>query len=53
MASTIEETVIGYDVRKAELFVDRSKSGQVDFNPQFPGKHSGPLPDEQGRIKLR
>jgi fructan beta-fructosidase len=24
----------------------------VDFNPQFPGRHSGPLPDEQRRIKL-
>ena len=47
-----EETVIGYDVSTAQLFIDRSKSGQVDFNPQFPGRHSGPLPDEQRRIKL-
>lgn len=47
-----EETVIGYNVRTAELFVDRSKSGKTDFNPQFPGSHHGPLPDEQGRIKL-
>ena len=47
-----EETVVGYDVAAAELFVDRSRSGKVDFNPRFPGKHSGPLPAERGRIKL-
>ena len=48
-----EETVVGYDVATAELFVDRSRSGQVDFNPRFSGKHSGALPAERGRIKLR
>lgn len=47
-----EETVVGYDAAAAELFVDRSRSSKVDFNPRFPGKHSGPLPAEQGRIKL-
>ena len=47
-----EETLAGYDVANAELFVDRSRSGKVDFNPRFPGKHSGPLSVEQGRIKL-
>lgn len=47
-----EETIIGYDVAAARLFVDRSRSGKVDFNPRFPGKHGGPLPAEGGRIKL-
>jgi fructan beta-fructosidase len=47
-----EETLVGYDVANAELFVDRIRSGKVDFNPRFPGKHSGPLSVEQGRIKL-
>jgi sucrose-6-phosphate hydrolase SacC (GH32 family) len=50
--SANEETVVGYDAAAAELFVDRSRSGKVDFNPRFPGKDSGPLPVEQGRIKL-
>ncbi|HXG64115.1 MAG TPA: glycoside hydrolase family 32 protein [Blastocatellia bacterium] len=47
-----EETVVGYDVKAAELFVDRSRSGKVEFNPRFPGRHGGPLPTERGRIKL-
>lgn len=47
-----EETVVGYDVKAAELFVDRSRSGKVDFNPRFSGRHSGPLPAEGGRVKL-
>ena len=47
-----EETVVGYDVAAAQLFVDRSRSGEVNFNPRFPGRHVGPLPAERGRIKL-
>jgi sucrose-6-phosphate hydrolase SacC (GH32 family) len=47
-----EETVVGYDAAAAELFVDRSRSGKVDFTPRFPGKHLGPLTAERGRIKL-
>jgi fructan beta-fructosidase len=47
-----EETVVGYDAMAGNVFVDRSRSGKVDFNPQFPGKHSGPLPPERGRVKF-
>ena len=47
-----EETVIGYDTATAELFVNRSRSGKVDFHPQFSGQRRGPLPAEQGRVKL-
>ncbi len=47
-----EETIVGYDAAAAELFVDRSRSGKVDFNPQFSGKHGGPLAAEQGRVKM-
>jgi fructan beta-fructosidase len=47
-----EVTVVGYDVKKAELFVDRTKSGSVDFHAAFPGRHAAPLPLEYGRLKI-
>ncbi len=47
-------TVVGYDVVKGQLFVDRRKSGNTDFHPAFAGKHSGPLkPDSDGKIRIR
>jgi fructan beta-fructosidase len=48
-----EETVVGYEVGKQSLFVDRQQSGVVGFHPAFPGKHSGPLPSQDGRIRLQ
>ena len=48
-----EETVIGYEARKQELFVDRRRSGETAFSPAFPGQHRGPLSPEQGKITLR
>lgn len=47
-----ESTTIGYDVKSQELFVDRRRSGKADFHKQFAGRHAGPLPAENGRIKL-
>ena len=32
-----EETVIGYDTTTQELYVDRTRSGAVDFHRDFPG----------------
>ncbi len=47
-------TIIGYDVRLREMFVDRRKSGRVDFHPDFAGFHSAPLPlGKNGRVSLR
>ena len=49
-----EQTVIGYDTRTQSLFLDRTNSGQVSFNTNFPGRYTAPLaPDAQGRISLR
>jgi fructan beta-fructosidase len=48
-----EETVIGVDPRAGRLFVDRTRSGEVSFHPDFPGRHAGPLPIENGRVRLR
>ena len=47
-----EETVIGYDVLTESMFVDRTRSGDVDFHPAFAGRHSAPLPPIDGLIRL-
>ena len=47
-----EETIVGYDTETQSMFVDRSKSGEIDFHPRFGGKHSGPLPMEDRRVRL-
>lgn len=47
-----EETLVGYDVARGEAFVDRTRSGRVDFNPGFAGRHAGPLALEHGRVTL-
>ncbi len=47
-----EETVIGYDVAKGTVFVDRTRSGDVDFDARFAGRHEGPLSLTDGRVEL-
>jgi len=49
---TNEETVVGYDVAAQSVFVDRSRSGRVDFNSNFPARHAGPLATDNGRVRL-
>lgn len=46
------ETVIGYDSDKKMMFVDRTRSGEVSFDPNFPGYHQAPLATVRGRVKL-
>jgi levanase len=48
-----EETVIGYDTTTQELYVDRTRSGAVDFNSTFPGVQAAPMKAANGKIKLR
>ncbi|MEV0226022.1 GH32 C-terminal domain-containing protein [Streptomyces sp. NPDC050704] len=48
-----EETVIGYDTTTEELYVDRTRSGVVDFNSTFPGVQTAPLKAKNGKVKLR
>ncbi|MFI1356759.1 GH32 C-terminal domain-containing protein [Streptomyces sp. NPDC020898] len=48
-----EETVIGYDTTTQELYVDRTRSGAVDFNSTFPGVRTAPLKPENGKVTLR
>ncbi|MGW0494303.1 GH32 C-terminal domain-containing protein [Streptomyces sp. NPDC003007] len=48
-----EETVIGYDTTTQELYVDRTRSGAVDFHSTFPGVQTAPLKAENGKVRLR
>ena len=48
-----EETRVGYDARRGELFVDRTRSGRADFSPHFAGRHGGPVGIRNGRLKLQ
>lgn len=45
-------TQIGFDVRKKELFVDRSRAGESSFHEKFAGRHAGPLQLKDGRVRL-
>lgn len=46
-------TVIGYDKASRNLFVDRTRSGKVNFNTKFPVKVQAPLPLAGSTLKLR
>ena len=48
-----EETVIGYDAQTDELYVDRTRSGRVDFSRDFPGVQRAPLTARHGKVHLR
>jgi sucrose-6-phosphate hydrolase SacC (GH32 family) len=38
-----EETLIGFDRRAGEVFVDRTHSGEGNFSPHFQGRHAAKL----------
>jgi fructan beta-fructosidase len=38
-----EETIIGYDVKNKDFFVDRTNSGEASFHDSFAGKHDSNL----------
>jgi fructan beta-fructosidase len=40
-----DRTLIGVDGPKEIVFIDRTHSGMVSFNPHFPGRQEGPLHD--------
>ncbi|MEV6207336.1 GH32 C-terminal domain-containing protein [Kitasatospora sp. NPDC051914] len=48
-----QETVIGYDATEQQLYVDRTKSGAVDFAPDFPGVQTAPLKPQGGKVHIR
>jgi fructan beta-fructosidase len=48
-----EETVAGYSVKDSVVFVDRTRSGVVDFHEHFAGKHEASLPPGLQCLQLR
>jgi fructan beta-fructosidase len=47
-----EETRIGYETERQELFIDRRLSGTSTFSDQFAAVHRAPLVPEGGKISL-
>jgi fructan beta-fructosidase len=48
-----EVTEVGYDASEGSLYLDRTRSGRVDFHPDFPGLHRAPLALHDGRVLIR
>ncbi len=45
-------TTIGYHTKNQQLYIDRTRSGMVDFNPKFPSRDKAPLSAENRKITL-
>ena len=48
-----QETLVGFTADPAEVYIDRTKSGKVDFHETFAGRHSARLDPVDGRVTLR
>src|SRR6185369_13024781 len=46
-----DETLIGFDATKNEVFIDRTHSGETSFSPEFPGRRSAKL-EKNSSVKL-
>jgi fructan beta-fructosidase len=47
-----DHTLIEYASAQQMLFIDRTQSGEISFDPTFPGRHGGPLAPSNGTIFL-
>ncbi|GAB2718683.1 GH32 C-terminal domain-containing protein [Streptomyces bullii] len=47
-----QRTRIGYDTSTGEVYLDRTASGAVDFDPTFSSTEHAPLPLHGGRLRL-
>ena len=47
-----QKTLVGFDSANEKLYVDRRKSGLVDFTPLFPQLNEGPLKKRSNTLKL-
>jgi sucrose-6-phosphate hydrolase SacC (GH32 family) len=47
-----EQTVIVVDRERGTVFVDRTQSGNVNFNPKFSGVYDAPLAARDAKVKL-
>jgi fructan beta-fructosidase len=52
LKSSKNETVIGVNWDRETVFVDRTKSANVNFNPKFSGVYEAPLTAPGGKVKL-
>ncbi|HEX6249261.1 MAG TPA: glycoside hydrolase family 32 protein [Nocardioidaceae bacterium] len=48
-----ERTDIGYDVGEADVYVDRSRSGDTSFSDAFPAVHRAPFCSRDGVVRLQ
>jgi Beta-fructosidases (levanase/invertase) len=48
-----EQTAIGYDAANGQLYLDRTKSGNVAFNASFPSIERANLPLKNGKLSLQ
>jgi levanase len=48
-----QETLIGYDNKSGQAYIDRTKSGASGFSSSFPGVQTAPLAATGGAVKLR
>ncbi|MFS2218399.1 glycoside hydrolase family 32 protein [Telluria sp. Tellsp104] len=46
-------TEIGYDAKQGAVYVDRTKSGETAFHPQFAARHAAPVALRDGGLPLR
>jgi fructan beta-fructosidase len=46
------ETVLGFDAAHSEVYVDRTRSGEVSFSKDFPGRYSAQVA-QNASVKLR
>ncbi len=51
--NTDQETVVGYDPVRQLLYVDRTRSGDVAFARDFPGRFAAPVKPQNGRVSLQ
>jgi fructan beta-fructosidase len=47
-----EETIIGYDVATKEVYLDRTRSGNVSFHKDFPSIERVPVELKDGKLRL-
>ncbi|MEK4058283.1 MULTISPECIES: glycoside hydrolase family 32 protein [Paenibacillus] len=52
-ASGQEATVVGYSVKDESLFIDRTRSGNIDFHDDFSGRHQAKLQSSQQCVKFQ
>ena len=48
-----QETVVGYDSATGEVYIDRTRSGDVNFSSDFPGIQRAPLAINNGKLNLK